>query len=59
MDYVEEAKKFIQRAVNANHPDVMKEHLRMADWCLCQEVDERNALSSPKEPPRQRAVRSL
>jgi hypothetical protein len=59
MDYVEEAKKFIQRAVDANHPDVMREHLRMADWCLCQEVDERAAPSSPKEPPRQRAVRSL
>jgi hypothetical protein len=41
MDYIAEAKKFIERAVGAHHPDVIKEHLKMADWCLCQEIEER------------------
>jgi hypothetical protein len=43
MDYIAEAKKFIQRAVNAQHPDVVKEQLKMADWCLGQEIEERDA----------------
>ena len=33
MDYVIEAKKFVQRANEADHPEVIKEHLKMADWC--------------------------
>ena len=45
MDYVIEAKKFVQRANEADHPEVIKEHLKMADWCLKQAIDERN------EPP--------
>ena len=42
MDYVIEAKKFVQRANEADHPEVIKEHLKMADWCLKQAIDERN-----------------
>ena len=41
MDYVIEAKKFVQRAHEADHPEVIKEHLKMADWCLSQAIDER------------------
>lgn len=41
MDYIAEAKKFIERAVGAHHPDVIKQHLKMADWCLCQEIEDR------------------
>ena len=49
MDYVVEARKFIQRAVDADHPDVVKEHLKIADWCLCQEIEERDDPSNQKE----------
>jgi hypothetical protein len=42
MDFVLEAKKFVQRANDANHPEVIKEHLKMADWCLKQAIDERS-----------------
>jgi hypothetical protein len=52
MDYIAEAKKFIQRAVDAQQPDVMKEHLKMADWCLCQEIAERNEHAMPVLVPR-------
>jgi hypothetical protein len=52
MDYIAEAKKFIQRAVDAHHPDVIKEHLRMADWCLCQEIDGRRQAAEPVVVPR-------
>jgi hypothetical protein len=42
MDYIAEAKKFIQRAVDAHSPEVVKEHLKMADWCLGQEIESRD-----------------
>jgi len=42
MDYIAEAKKFIQRAVTAHSPEVVKEHLKMADWCLGQEIERRD-----------------
>jgi hypothetical protein len=42
MDYIAEAKKFIQRAVAAHSPEVVKEHLKMADWCLGQEIERRD-----------------
>ena len=42
MDYLIEAKKFVQRAFDASNPDVIKEHLKIADWCLCQEIEERD-----------------
>ncbi len=52
MDYVTEAKKFIQRAVDAHNPDVIKESLKMADWCLGQEIEERDERTLPMEPPK-------
>jgi hypothetical protein len=51
MDYVVEAKKFVQRANEADHPEVIKEHLKMADWCLKQAIDERSE-PPPGEVPR-------
>jgi hypothetical protein len=42
MDYVVEARKFVQRADKADHPEVIKQHLKMADWYLKQAIDERN-----------------
>ena len=42
MDFVTEAKKFIERATGAHSPDVIKEHLKMADWCLGQAIEERD-----------------
>ena len=51
MDYVVEAKKFVQRANEADHPEVIKQHLKMADWCLKQAIDERNE-PTPSEAPR-------
>lgn len=42
MDYLIEAKKFVQRAFDAGNPDVIKEHLKIADWCLCQEIEKRD-----------------
>ena len=55
MNFVEEAKKFIQRAADAHHPDVVKEHLKMADWCLGQEIEERD---ERPVPPARRNARS-
>jgi len=46
MDFIEEAKKFIQRAANSAHPEVVKEHLKMADWCLGQAIEERDEAAS-------------
>ncbi len=33
MDYLIEAKKFVERAHEAAHPEVIKQHLKMAEWC--------------------------
>ncbi|MEZ5826900.1 MAG: hypothetical protein R3D01_00290 [Hyphomicrobiales bacterium] len=52
MDYVTEAKKFIQLAVDAHNADVIKENLRMADWCLGQEIEERDEPATPMDPPK-------
>ena len=41
MDYLMEAKKFVERANQAAHPEVIKEHLNMAEWCLSQAIEER------------------
>lgn len=45
MDFVDEAKKFIKRAADAGNPDVVKENLKMADWCLGQAIEEREGAS--------------
>jgi hypothetical protein len=52
MDYVIEAKKFIQRAVDAENADVIKENIKIADWFLCQEIEERDgAATLPNQKP--------
>jgi hypothetical protein len=38
MDYLGEAKKFIQRAQEASRPEVMKAHIETADWWLSQAI---------------------
>lgn len=42
MDYLVEAKKFIQRAHDAFNPEVKDQQLSMADWCLGQAIKERD-----------------
>jgi hypothetical protein len=42
MDYLVEAKKFIQRAHDAFNSEVISQHLSMADWCLSQAIKERD-----------------
>ena len=49
MDYVIEARKFIQRASDADNPDVVKESLKIADWCLCQAIEERDDVSNHRQ----------
>jgi len=41
MDYLIEAKKFIQRARHADNPDVTQTDLEMAEWLLSREIEER------------------
>jgi len=49
MDYLVEAKKFIQRSRDASMPDVIGQNLSMAEWCLTQAIAERDD-SPPKDP---------
>ena len=42
MDYINEAKKFIQRAQDASHKEVINQQLAMADWCLSEAIKERD-----------------
>jgi hypothetical protein len=49
MDYLTEAKKFIQRAREGFNPEVVKADLEMADWCLSQAIKERDD-STRREP---------
>jgi hypothetical protein len=46
-----EAKKFVERAHQATHPEVIKEHLKMAEWCLSQAIEERGG-DTPSQVPR-------
>jgi hypothetical protein len=41
MDYLIEAKKFIQRAQDAHNPEVTKTDLEMAGWFLAKAIEER------------------
>lgn len=50
MDYLVEAKKFIQRAVDADNRDVVRESLKLADWFLTQEIEERNGAPDQVQP---------
>jgi hypothetical protein len=47
MDYLTEAKKFIERARGAATPEVISQDLSMAEWCLAQAIAERDG--EPKE----------
>ena len=47
MDYLTEAKKFIERARGASTPEVISQDLSMAEWCLAQALAERD--DEPKE----------
>jgi hypothetical protein len=42
MDHLNEAKKFIQRAQNASHKEVIDQHLVLADWYLSEAIKERD-----------------
>lgn len=42
MDHINEAKKFIQRAQNAFHKEVIDQHLALADWYLTEAIKERD-----------------
>jgi hypothetical protein len=52
MDFLIEAKKFVERAHEAAHPEVIKEHLKIADWYLAQAIEERDE-PQPGEVPRE------
>jgi hypothetical protein len=41
MDYLIEAKKFIQHARHADVPEVTQTDLEMAEWLLSTEIEER------------------
>jgi hypothetical protein len=45
MDNLFQAKKFIQRALDAEHVDVIRENLKLVDWFLAQELEERRGES--------------
>ena len=49
MDCINEAKKFIKRAQEAYTPEVIHQHLAMADWYLSEAIKERSGAQS-EEP---------
>jgi hypothetical protein len=49
MDYISEAKKFVERAHEAAHPEVIRQHLKIAEWYLVQAIEERNEAPPPSE----------
>jgi hypothetical protein len=50
MEYITEAKKFIQRAENADSPEVIKTDLEMAEWFLSRAIEELEQM--PSQGPR-------
>ncbi len=50
MDYLIEAQKFMQRATDAEHIEVVRENIKLAHWFLDQELEARN-LASEQAPP--------
>jgi hypothetical protein len=50
MDYLIEAKKFIERAREAHCSDVIKTDLEMAEWYLAKAIEERDG--TPRQEPR-------
>ena len=51
MDYLIEAKKFIQHAQVAYNSEVAKTDLRMAEWFLSRAIEDREDTPS-QEPPK-------
>jgi hypothetical protein len=49
MDYLVEAKKFIQRSREAKTEEVISQDLSMAEWCLSQAIAERDGADEEKE----------
>ena len=62
MDYLIEAKKFIQRARQADVAEVTQTDLEMAEWLLSREIEERehaptkSVASQTERPPLPEAV---
>jgi hypothetical protein len=50
MDYLIEARKFVQRAHNAVYPEVIETELELAEWFLSQAIRERD--DTPSLEPR-------
>jgi hypothetical protein len=50
MDYLTEAKKFIERARDASSPEVITQDLSMAEWCLTQAIAERGGSQDETQP---------
>ena len=42
MDCINEAKKFVKRAQEASTPEVIHQHLAMADWYLAEALKQRS-----------------
>ena len=51
MDYLIEAKRFIEHARHADVPEVTQTDLDMAEWLLSREIEEREHAPS-QEPPK-------
>jgi hypothetical protein len=45
MDYLVEAKKFIQQARHSHSPEVLRTDLEMAEWFLSRAIEERDDAS--------------
>jgi hypothetical protein len=52
MDYLIEARKFIQRSREAKTPEVILQDLSMAEWCLSQAIAERDGVETKEEAPK-------
>ena len=50
MDYINEAKKFIQLAQDASYPEVISQNLAMADWCLSEAMKARAGVGTGSPP---------
>jgi hypothetical protein len=61
MDCINEAKKFVKRAQEASTPEVIHQHLAMADWYLAEALKERSEdaqSEKAQEPKGSRAARA-
>lgn len=46
MEYLSEAKKFIQRAREAYTPEVRNQHLEMAEWRISRAIEDQEQAAS-------------